>query len=95
MYAHDANGNITRIVWGDSQKDNGYEYDSLNQMVREEIIRNGVTRIIEYSYDDLGNMDTRTEGGTEYTYSYTYDASVLPFTHSGLLDIFVLEFTAD
>ena len=60
-YTYDAAGNITKIVCG--EKSITYQYDELNQLIRE---NNGVLGItVLYAYDAGGNMTSRK------TYAYT------------------------
>ena len=60
-YTYDAAGNITKIVCG--EKSITYQYDELNQMIRE---NNGVLgTTVLYTYDAGGNMTSRK------TYAYT------------------------
>ena len=60
-YTYDAAGNITKIVCG--EKTITYQYDELNQLIRE---NNGVLGItVLYAYDAGGNMTSRK------TYAYT------------------------
>ena len=60
-YTYDAAGNITKIVCG--EKSITYQYDELNQLIRE---NNGVLgTTVLYTYDAGGNMTSRK------TYAYT------------------------
>ena len=60
-YTYDAAGNITKIVCG--EKNITYQYDELNQLIRE---NNGVLgTTVLYTYDAGGNMTSRK------TYAYT------------------------
>ena len=64
-YSYDDNGNITEI------KKNGvvqqsYEYDELNQLIRENNLDTGKT--IKYIYDGSGNIESKTE------YAFTTDS---------------------
>ena len=57
QYEYDANGNITHIQQGDTHL--YYQYDALNQLVREDnSIRN---KSITYTYDDRGNILNKAE----------------------------------
>ncbi len=81
IYAYDANGNITSI----STENNGtqmllvsYEYDALNQLVRENAAERNKT--IVYTYDNGGNITSIKEyayttgevSGTPVEKTYTY-----------------------
>ncbi len=68
-YSYDNNGNITEI------KKNGivqqsYEYDELNQLLRENDLDTGKT--IKYTYDGFGNIESKTE----YAYTLSENAGV-------------------
>ncbi len=60
-YEYDDNGNITFVSDGFSQS--RYVYDSANQLIRED--NQGIGKSWTWSYDDAGNILTRTE------YAYT------------------------
>ena len=66
FYEYDKNGNITKITKGDDQSLVAqYEYDTLNQLTREDSADGNFTRT--WSYDRIGNiLDCK-----EYTYSPT------------------------
>ena len=57
QYEYDANGNITHIQQGDTHL--YYQYDALNQLVRED--NSLLNKSITYTYDDRGNMLNKTE----------------------------------
>ncbi len=57
QYEYDANGNITHIQQGDTHL--YYQYDALNQLVRED--NSILNKSITYTYDDRGNMLNKTE----------------------------------
>lgn len=57
QYTYDANGNITHIQQGDSHI--YYQYDNLNQLVRED--NSVLNKSITYTYDDRGNILNKTE----------------------------------
>ena len=65
-YAYDPNGNITKIT--DANGSTTYEYDELNQLIRENnpILKKTIT----YSYDVGGNLTRRRE------YAYTTAANL-------------------
>lgn len=76
-YSYDKDGNITEIRENGTLKES-YEYDSLNQMVRENNLDKNITVI--YNYDNAGNIQSKTTypytvgeitaEGTVVTYSY-------------------------
>ena len=57
QYEYDANGNITHIQQGDTHL--YYQYDALNQLVRED--NSILNKSITYTYDDRGNILNKTE----------------------------------
>ena len=57
QYEYDANGNITHIQQGDTHL--YYQYDALNQLVRED--NSLLNKSITYTYDDRGNILNKTE----------------------------------
>ena len=57
QYTYDANGNITHIQQGDTHI--YYQYDNLNQLVRED--NSVLNKSITYTYDDRGNILNKTE----------------------------------
>ena len=75
-YTYDDNGNITSVAYG--QYLLSYEYDSANQLIRENDRYNDIT--IAYEYDDAGNILSKSyypytvgalgepEGVTTYSY---------------------------
>ena len=79
-YAYDPNGNITKIT--DANGSTTYEYDELNQLIRENnpILKKTIT----YSYDAGGNLTRRREyayttaanlpAAPQKTDTYTYDS---------------------
>ena len=80
QYTYDANGNITHLQQGTNHV--YYEYDSLNQLVRED--NSILNKSITYTYDDRGNILNKAEyayvanGGTlgtaTDTITYGYEA---------------------
>ena len=78
---HDANGNITHIQQGTNHV--YYQYDSLNQLTRED--NSILNQSIVYTYDDRGNILSRqiyayaADGGTlgdvADTITYGYDSA--------------------
>ena len=82
-YSYDANGNITEIcdVTTATHYSTTYQYDSANQLIRENNQRRGTTWTWEY--DDAGNILSRTEYAyttgeldeATKTYSYGYGDS--------------------
>ncbi|MBR5826423.1 MAG: RHS repeat-associated core domain-containing protein [Clostridia bacterium] len=64
-YTYDANGNITEIK-KDGVVQQSYEYDALNQLLRENNLDTGKT--IVYDYDGFGNIESKTE------YAFTTDS---------------------
>jgi len=71
-YTYDANSNITSIA---TKKGTiSYQYDSLNQLVKETLL-DGTT--ISYEYDSVGNRTKKveTKGTTATTTTYSYDAA--------------------
>ena len=77
-YTYDDNANITEIKLGDTVQQS-YEYDALNQLIRENDRDTGKTVI--YSYDGYGNITSKTEyaftlgelGAVVDTISYAYN----------------------
>ncbi|MHC1684224.1 MAG: RHS repeat-associated core domain-containing protein [Clostridiaceae bacterium] len=50
---------------------NSYEYDSLYRLVKENLVDSqGSSKVIEYSYDAVGNRLTKTEDGSVLKYEY-------------------------
>jgi len=82
-YSYDANGNITEIcdVTSATHYTTTYQYDSANQLIRENNQRRGTTWTWEY--DNAGNILSRTEyayttgnlGTPTDTINYDYDDS--------------------
>ena len=80
-YTYDDRGNITHI-YVNGQHWYSYEYDNLNQLVRENDRNAYVT--YTYSYDDAGNLLTKTTydfthgtlGEPKQTKTYTYGSTV-------------------
>lgn len=80
FYAYDEHGNILSVS-EDSAQVAGYQYDSNNQLIREDNGR--LNKTILYTYDANGNILTKTEypytTGTPDTpthvYNYQYDGS--------------------
>ena len=80
QYTYDANGNITHLQQGTNHV--YYEYDGLNQLVRED--NSILNKSITYTYDDRGNILNKAEyayvanGGTlgtaTDTITYGYEA---------------------
>ena len=64
-YTYDANGNITEIVFTDAENANvkreRYQYDELNQLIREDSESQGKTFV--YHYDTGGNLTSVKEYG--------------------------------
>ena len=81
QYSYDANGNITHIQQGTNHV--YYQYDSLNQLTRED--NSILNQSIVYTYDDRGNLLTKqihayaADGGTlgdvTDTITYGYDSA--------------------
>ncbi|WP_231734784.1 hypothetical protein [Bacillus sp. FJAT-29937] len=71
-YSYDANGNRKEIEYPEDGTFVFYEYDGLDQLIRE-TIRNGT--VIDYSYDGFGNRDTVkiTKNGQTTTTSTVYN----------------------
>ncbi len=65
-YEYDNNGNITKITDGSSQVT--YQYDNLNQLIRENNSATGKT--VTYTYDNRGNILDKKE------YAYTTSSSL-------------------
>ena len=80
-YTYDAAGNITHIYLGGVLK-YSYEYDNLNQLIRENNAVAGETYV--FTYDDAGNILTKktyayttgTLGTVQDTDTYTYGNSI-------------------
>lgn len=80
-YTYDDNANITEIKKGNTVQQS-YEYDALNQLVRENDRDTGKT--VTYSYDGYGNITSKTEyaftlgelGTVVDTISYAYNDTV-------------------
>ena len=67
QYSYDANGNITHIQQGTNHV--YYQYDSLNQLTRED--NSVLNQSIVYTYDDRGNLLTKQ------IYAYAADGGAL------------------
>ena len=65
-YEYDVNGNITKIQ--DNEGTSTYEYDEMNQMVREN--NHILNKTVTYIYDVGGNLVTKRE--------YAYTTQSLP-----------------
>ena len=78
-YTYDAVGNITRVF--DGTYTTRYEYDNLNQLIREDNQKMGSTYVFTY---DHGNITSKKE------YSYTMEASL-----EGKLPVLERSFTYD
>ena len=68
-YTYDGNGNILTV--GSSTQNVSYEYDSANQLIRENNWDGNFTKV--WTYDNAGNIQSRTE----YTYTTQEDLSTL------------------
>lgn len=53
QYKYDENGNIC-VIYQNGEEIASYEYDLCNQLIRENNVKSGITKI--YSYDDGGNI---------------------------------------
>ena len=53
QYQYDENGNIC-VIYQNGEEIASYEYDLCNQLIRENNVKSGITKI--YSYDDGGNI---------------------------------------
>ena len=67
LFSYDANGNITHIQQGTNHV--YYQYDSLNQLTRED--NSLLNQSIVYTYDNRGNLLTKQE------YAYVADGGTL------------------
>ena len=76
-YTYDALGNITSIS-KDGVLQVSYTYDNLNQL--KSSTRNGVTT--NYSYDDGGNLISRSGGDKSGSYSYANDKLVSAYIYT-------------
>jgi RHS repeat-associated core domain len=79
-YSYDENGNILSIS-EDSVQKAAYQYDSNNQLIRED--NSWLNKTITYTYDGRGNILTKTEypyttgtlGSPTHVYNYQYGDS--------------------
>jgi RHS repeat-associated protein len=71
-YTYDKNNNITQITTNRGVIK--YEYDELNQLIKE-IQEDGT--VITYTYDNAGNLTSKsqTKGSTTTTTNYVYDSA--------------------
>ncbi|GAB5404689.1 MAG: hypothetical protein Aurels2KO_29200 [Aureliella sp.] len=67
-YTRDPSGRITSVSDGDLKRD--FKYDQGGRLIAENRSEDGVTRIISYEYDTLGNRIKKVDDGeaTEYRY---------------------------
>lgn len=84
-YAYDLLGNVTGIDNNlDATRDLTFVYDDLYRITSA----TGVYGSIGFSFDDVGNWQSRTEGGATETYTYTVDTNRLDLiTNAGTVDI--------
>lgn len=87
VYTYDAQSNLKTITDQVTGIKLSYGYDALNRMTSE--ARSGGTlpaQTITYTYDEIGNVRTRTEGSTTLAYNYppSGPASVRPHAVSGI-----------
>jgi len=71
IYTLDAVGNRTQIV-EQSGRTTNYEYNSVNQLTKETVSNDpkGNNTITSFTYDDVGNMLTKTIDGIDTSYVY-------------------------
>jgi RHS repeat-associated protein len=72
MYAYDKNGNLSNRMDLSTGVSSSYAYDELNRLTGE--TRSGASlasaQTIAWTFDAIGNMTSRTEGGVTNTYNY-------------------------
>ncbi len=47
-----------------------YEYDDCYRLVKENIVDGDISKVIEYTYDNMYNRISKTEDGTVTVYEY-------------------------
>lgn len=71
-YEQDAAGRINKITGSDGRV-RTFSYDPAGRLLSETTVKDGQPRTVSYSYDEIGNRKTRSDGQTTTSYDYDDD----------------------